>query len=335
MANYKTIETINWFENLSEKDYRIVSKSKDFMIHLSKDGLSHLLGLQYMEMSNNTLPGKIILRNIKHFNTSDEEILGIISSKHGYSVSNKVKKRINTFKKFMENIDNAVIVEMTHPTTQIKSQYLAIQPENGVIRHLGIYHTGDFNVLLDYDIHALETFLIQRNDNYYHETNISESVEQILVFDECKNAWRAGSFDLEKDTVLKDVELSMQDEKYKEILTTAKDIIEPFEYNGFHFIGLRQFTNEESTHAQQDGDSYLVKDGMANIQGYSFEEFIQNDEHADLFFNLETRNVYTAGTECLYRWNISEEEVVKCLDNKIYEINDNKLQLQQLHKISL
>lgn len=318
---YKVQEIFQWFENFEGKGILISGDTKEFYIELSKTYLPHLLGLHYMNTQRNSLKGGILYNYVKKNNFSDDEILDRIRKSKNSINMNSVRARINSFQTFMENIDHACIVENTKKNSKIRSDHFVIRTEDNRIQHLGILDTGGFNEVVSFDIVSLETYFNRGDDRYYQNSSIMEPVKKVLFFENEKQCWRAGSFNLKKDEVLKDIKLSMQELQYQGVLDEVKQEVESFEYEGFHFIGLRSFTQEEKDYDLKEVSVFIDSDGMRKLKHYTYESFIQNDEQADLFLNLETGNVYVPGNHQLFKWKISPEEVVECLQTKLEEVN--------------
>ncbi|WP_454994741.1 PBECR4 domain-containing protein [Bulleidia extructa] len=333
---YKVQEIFRWFEHFEGKGILISGDTKEFYIELSKTYLPHLLGLHYMNTQRNSLKGGILYNYVKKNNFSDDEIFDRIRKSKNSINMNSVKTRINSFQMFMENIDHACIVENTKKDSKIKSDHFIIRTEDNRIQHLGILDTGGFNEVVSFDIVSLETYFNRGDDRYYQNSSIMESVRKVLFFENEKQCWRAGSFNLEKDAILKNIPLSMQEEQYEKLLEEVDQEMESFEYEGFHFIGFRPFMKEEQEYDLYEISDFLEHDGMADLKNYSCENFLKNDELNDLFFNLETRNVYVPGNHQLFKWKISPEEVAVCLQTRLDEMNLMKMdEVAQEHKVSL
>ena len=333
---YKVQEIFRWFENFEGKGILISGDTKEFYIELSKTYLPHLLGLHYMNTQRNSLKGGILYNYVKKNNFSDDEIFDRIRKSKNSINMNSVRARINSFQTFMENIDHACIVENTKKNSKIRSDHFVIRTEDNRIQHLGILDTGGFNEVVSFDIVSLETYFNRGDDRYYQNSSIMEPVRKVLFFENEKQCWRAGSFNLKKDEVLKDIKLSMQEPQYQGVLDEVKQEVESFEYEGFHFIGLRSFTQEEKDYDLKEVSVFIDSDGMRKLKYYTYESFIQNDEQADLFLNLETGNVYVPGNHQLFKWKISPEEVAECLQTKLEEVNSmNMDEVTHSHKMNL
>lgn len=320
--NFKTQEIINWFFNFENREVRLVGTTQSFYIPIQINQLPHLLGLQYLNENRIEFRGVGLINKVLSENLSDEEIITTIHKNHGIVYRKFFEDRLNTFQTFMENIDQAKIVEMTDTKTKIKSQYLVVDDIiHNKIKQLGIVHTSNMDYLYNYHIDILETYFVRKDNKYYKCTTVNEPITQVLVFDNDRNIWRAGSFNLKKDEVLKDIKLSMQEPQYQGVLDEVKQEVESFEYEGFHFIGLRSFTQEEKDYDLKEVSVFIDSDGMRKLKHYTYESFIQNDEQADLFLNLETGNVYVPGNHQLFKWKISPEEVAECLQTKLEEVN--------------
>lgn len=191
MEHTKTIrEIIDWFSHFNKYDVIIKTKSKEFEIEMKDRNLPHLLGLHYS--SDRPLKGRRLLNAIK--NLSDQEIYGNIE-KYNPSRLEMVKSRIDYFKYFMENLENAYLYEQSHPDTKIKSEFLLVDMEDGNYLHLGIGNNG----IEDY----LETFIVRHDDSYFKSSQIKEQVEGLYRLDELMIPVPF-SFDLEKNRALEE-----------------------------------------------------------------------------------------------------------------------------------
>ena len=171
----KVQEILKMFGVLNGSEIGIKSKSLNFSMLFLKTQLLHLLGVHYIHSDFRKIKGRELLREILHKDYSDEEIYERINKNNPEQLDN-VKNRIHYFKEFMYNLDNAKIVEMTNPTTKIKSHHLILQSADEKYLQLGIAK-GE---MADY----LETFLVSANDFYFSDSEINEEVTGIYRYDE-------------------------------------------------------------------------------------------------------------------------------------------------------
>lgn len=172
MKEKKTIQGIlQWFSKYHKNDVLIQTGSKEFEIELKNSNLPHLLGLHYS--SNKPLKGRRLYNAIK--NLSDEKIYDNIK-KYNPNRLDLVKSRVEYFKYFMENLENAYLYEQTHPETKLKSDFLLVDTQDGNFLQLGIGNNG----LEDY----LETFIVRHDDSYFKDSHIKEQVEGLYRLDE-------------------------------------------------------------------------------------------------------------------------------------------------------
>ena len=134
--DFKAKETIEWYEQFDNTNLIIKNNFKDINIKILKDNLPHLLGLHYMYSGNKIPPARVIAEEIKAKNISDEEIFKNVK-KHNFNMLKSVKNRVRTFKEFLENFENGVIVEKTL-ATKMNVNYLIIQNKDNNFYHLGI-----------------------------------------------------------------------------------------------------------------------------------------------------------------------------------------------------
>lgn len=127
-------------------------------------------------------------------NLSDEEIYKNIE-KNNPNRLELVKSRVEHFKYFMENLENAYLYEQTHPETKIKSDYLLVDMRDGNYLQLGIGNNG----LEDY----FETFIVRHDDHYFKDSQIKEQVEGLYRLDESMTPVPF-SFDVERNRLLEE-----------------------------------------------------------------------------------------------------------------------------------
>ncbi len=329
----KKIEDIfNWFGNFENNIILLRSKSKNFYIKIGRENLPHLLGLQYY----NKNPKKIVgnnLYNVFHnninYNMEIENFYKRVEDLHGKQKRINVYNRIDTFKTFMENLDKASIVENTHINKGIKAQYFAIlNGKDDKVSHLGILETNNMDIVLDYNIsniNVLNTYIVQNNDNYYGSTSIYEPIQDILFYNEDLDRYIPGSFNIEKNNILKDCYLSNFKENNQESLNNidfSKKRI--YQYQGFNFIPLRTLTDFESNMSIKDISKYLKTDGLFSNGIGKVEEFYNDiNTEADLFYNIETGNVYIPTENGMMKWELEDEETISLLENT--EEKENEL----------
>lgn len=88
--DFKTKETIKWYEQFDNINLIIKNNFKDINIKILKDNLPHLLGLHYMYSGNKIPPARVIAEEIKTKNISDEEIFKNVK-KHNPNMLKSVK----------------------------------------------------------------------------------------------------------------------------------------------------------------------------------------------------------------------------------------------------
>lgn len=171
----KVQEILKIFGVLNNSEIEIKSKNLNFSMLFLKTQLLHLLGVHYMNRDFRKIKGRELLREILHKDYSDEEIYEKINKNNPEQLES-VKGRIHYFKEFMFNLDKSQIVEMTNPQTKIKSHHLILQSVDEKYLQLGIAK-GDI-------IGYFETFLVRKNDDYFHDTTVSENITGIYRYDE-------------------------------------------------------------------------------------------------------------------------------------------------------
>ncbi len=312
---------VDWYNHFNQKILRVKSSTKELTVELEVNGLPHLLGLHYMYPKGKAPKGSELISNIDKGVLTYGNVFPSIDKAHHYKKSrynSYVKNRIETFQNFMENLDKARIVEKTNKTSDIRSQYLAINTKDGLTRHLSILDIDNRNVLLNYDAHALESYLVQDNDNYYKDSSINEPIKDILFYDNEIKQFRPASFNIEKDNILKDCYLSDFKEKYQDKLYDMDfSKIGGFEYQNFNFIPLRELSKNERSMNLNEITSYLTTDGMfKNGIGKVDDIYNHINTNIDLFYNIETGNTYLPTNNGFMKYNIEDEEVITILENR-------------------
>ena len=202
---YKAQEVMKWFKKFDKKNILIKGNSIEFDIEINVKGCPHLLGLQYINKNKNVIKGKDLINYIRKHNLSDQEILKSVKENHPIRFES-VKSRIETFRYFMENLENGIIVENTHPNTKINVENFIIQfkSENrkNEVLHLGINRGIYYDEFVfdetEYNFNKrLETYIKEHDNRYYDKTSLYEKIEGIHLVEEEKT--RLFSFDEEKD----------------------------------------------------------------------------------------------------------------------------------------
>ncbi|MEJ6457834.1 PBECR4 domain-containing protein [Fusobacterium nucleatum] len=220
--NYTVQNIFRWFNKFEKKDIRIQGKTKEFEIEIRNHYLVHLLGLQYINSNTKAMSGRMLYNYIQVNNLSDEDILSLVK-KNNPNKFKSVTKRIDTFQNFLEELENSYIVEKTNKSTQIKSNYLVIQLKNNLIMHLGINKNEMGDSIESFEIipkknSYLETYFLQKNDKYYHNSNVYEKVVKIERYDEKEKEYVPFSFDDKKNKNLLKEYYSEKKEKAKKFL---------------------------------------------------------------------------------------------------------------------
>lgn len=166
---------IDWYKKFEGIKLNIQTDSQIFETNLNILSIPHLLGLQYINNRNSKIKGYRLLSYITHKNLSDENIYSLVKQNNPNQLRN-VKERVENFKYFMENLENASAVEMTSEITKIKSDYLIIKDKDNKYLQLGIKNIGYEDVF--------ETFLISSDDAYFKNTTICEKVVSIQRYNE-------------------------------------------------------------------------------------------------------------------------------------------------------
>ena len=205
---FKVKETIKWYDQFDNTNLIIRNNFKDINIKILKDNLPHLLGLHYMYPGNKIPPARIIAEEIRTKNISDEEILKNVK-KYNPNMLKSVKNRVNTFKEFLENFENGIILENTKKNTNINSTLFVIKTKDKKIMHLGIKEISGVIMLENYsemnqkEMRGIfETYFLRNNDKFTQNSKIHENIIEISRYDEKEKQYIPFSFDEEKNKKL-------------------------------------------------------------------------------------------------------------------------------------
>ncbi|WP_064608987.1 PBECR4 domain-containing protein [Streptobacillus moniliformis] len=223
---YKAIETIEYFSQFNKEDIQINSKNKQFNISFNRNGLPHLLGLQYIKEYTTNFNATTFLKEIRENKISDKDILDRVEKYHGEKQRINVENRINTFSDFMKNMEKGFVVKKTLES-KMNVNYLVIQSEDNTFKHLGILSGNTGTLIETYDeldvedLSILKTYFIEHNDDYYKNTDIIEPIENLKIYDDKLDTYINFSFDIDKQRFLNQ-NLNMEykeciDEYYKKI----------------------------------------------------------------------------------------------------------------------
>ena len=206
--DFKAKETIKWYEQFDNTNLIIKNNFKDINIKILKDNLPHLLGLHYMYSGNKIPPARVIAEEIKAKNISDEEIFKNVK-KHNFNMLKSVKNRVRTFKEFLENFENGVILENTKEDTNINSTLFVIKTKDKKIMHLGIKEISGVIMLENYsemnqkEMRGIfETYFLRNNDKFTQNSKIHESITEISRYDEKLKEYLPFSFDNQRNQEL-------------------------------------------------------------------------------------------------------------------------------------
>lgn len=199
MSN-KIQDILKWYNNFNKEDIVITTNTNTFELEISNKRLPHLLGMQYV--SKPPLRGHRLYEFIK--DKSDTEIYNLIG-KNNSEMLNSIKDRVENFKYFMENLENAILVEQTHPSTKINSDHLLVEVNENKYLQIGIARDRE-------DTDYFETFIVRNDTIYFDDTTITEPVISIEKYD--NDELVPFSFDRKKELQLL---LKYHEEKEKNI----------------------------------------------------------------------------------------------------------------------
>ena len=228
---HKVQKIFEWFKQFNKIDIKIQGETKEFDIELGNKYLPHLLGLQYMNDSSSSIRGYALYKYIEKNNFSDKEILEKVKNNNPH-MEEAVKNRIETFQEFMENIENAFIVERSIPDskTNIKSNYFIVQSKGNDFLHLGIKQENIGSFISEFDITPkkdswLETYFSRNNITYFQDSKIIEEIKGLYKYNEDKQEFEKFAFTgkeikYEKENNLENVSTKIREKK--EVLIPKK-----------------------------------------------------------------------------------------------------------------
>ena len=221
---HKVQKIFEWFKQFNKIDIKIQGETKEFDIELGNKYLPHLLGLQYMNDSSSSIRGYALYKYIEKNNFSDKEILEKVKNNNPH-MEEAVKNRIETFQEFMENIENAFIVERSIPDskTNIKSNYFIVQSKGNDFLHLGIKQENIGSFISEFDITPkkdswLETYFSRNNITYFQDSKIIEEIKGLYKYNEDKQEFEKFAFTgkeikYEKENSLENVSTKIREKK--------------------------------------------------------------------------------------------------------------------------
>ena len=221
---HKVQKIFEWFKQFNKIDIKIQGETKEFDIELGNKYLPHLLGLQYMNDSSSSIRGYALYKYIEKNNFSDKEILEKVKNNNPH-MEEAVKNRIETFQEFMENIENAFIVERSIPDskTNIKSNYFIVQSKGNDFLHLGIKQENIGSFISEFDITPkkdswLETYFSRNNITYFQDSKIIEEIKGLYKYNEDKQEFEKFAFTgkeikYEKENNLENVSTKIREKK--------------------------------------------------------------------------------------------------------------------------
>lgn len=221
---HKVQKIFEWFKQFNKIDIKIQGETKEFDIELGNKYLPHLLGLQYMNDNSSSIRGYALYKYIEKNNFSDKEILEKVKNNNP-RMEEAVKNRIETFQEFMENIENAFIVERSIPDskTNIKSNYFIVQSKGNDFLHLGIKQENIGSFISEFDITPkkdswLETYFSRNNITYFQDSKIIEEIKGLYKYNEDKQEFEKFAFTgkeikYEKENNLENVSTKIREKK--------------------------------------------------------------------------------------------------------------------------
>lgn len=168
--SYYVNDLYKWFSQFDSRTIKIKGESTNFEVELNKKSLLHLIGVHYISKNSKHLRGSDLINKVIKTDYDDQKIADLISKNNPQMVGS-FRSRLNNLKPFLEDLENARIVEMTKSNTKLKSDYLALQTKNNRVLLLAL----GSNYYEDY----FETFIVRQDDLYFKNTTINEPVKSI------------------------------------------------------------------------------------------------------------------------------------------------------------
>ena len=215
--SYYVNDLYKWFSKFNNKTLKIKGEELNFEVELNKKSLLHLIGVHYISKNSKYLRGSDLIKKVIEGNYNDQKIIEQISRNNPQMV-NSFKSRLSSLKPFLENLENARLVEVTKGNTKLKSNYLALQSKDKDFLLLGLA-SNDYE---DY----FETFIIENSDSYFKNTTINEPVKSITeILDDGTEV--PFSFDEEKERIYNQARLNREIKKYDDIRRNNRLTEEP------------------------------------------------------------------------------------------------------------
>ena len=204
---HKVQKIFEWFKQFNKIDIKIQGETKE-----------------YMNDSSSSIRGYALYKYIEKNNFSDKEILEKVKNNNP-RMEEAVKNRIETFQEFMENIENAFIVERSIPDskTNIKSNYFIVQSKGNDFLHLGIKQENIGSFISEFDITPkkdswLETYFSRNNITYFQDSKIIEEIKGLYKYNEDKQEFEKFAFTgkeikYEKENNLENVSTKIREKK--------------------------------------------------------------------------------------------------------------------------
>lgn len=182
-------EIMKWWSVHSQKIINIESKNHSFDLKVLKTRLPHLLGVHYIKENPEEITGIDLMNEIYDKNLKNKEIFEKVLKKSNEKTLENVKNRIYNFKNFMENLENAEIVQNVSQNMKNIKHFIILPHKNNKYFMLGIGNNGKE----DY----VGTFILD-NDRYFRGSK-KEKVEKVYRYKHSKSKEKiAFSFDNKK-----------------------------------------------------------------------------------------------------------------------------------------
>ena len=300
--DFKAKETIKWYEQFDNTNLIIKNNFKDINIKILKDNLPHLLGLHYMYSGNKIPPARVIAEEIKAKNISDEEIFKNVK-KHNFNMLKSVKNRVRTFKEFLENFENGIILENTKEDTNINSTLFVIKTKDKKIMHLGIKEISGVIMLENYsemnqkEMRGIfETYFLRNNDKFTQNSKIHESITEISRYDEKLKEYLPFSFDNQRNQELLKKYYLKKKENHN--CLTGEPI---------------------NIQVHSSGESKWI--GKKDVEKYGIEKMEGAREIIGQITYIENNKLYQKSVSY---YNISELKITKEIDQKFVPMKEKK-----------
>lgn len=183
--SYQIHNIIKWWDKFNDTTLLISTQNKQIEINIMRNKLPHLLGLHYINKETKNY----LAMQIRNFcyRRKDEEIFKLIEENHPKKLEH-IKARVKTFQNFMKNLEEAYLVENTHPKSKISSQHFFIEKDFKLDEyyHLSLLTINGSSELQDFGVinkKELSTYIVEHDKMYFQKSKIMEKLKKIECYE--------------------------------------------------------------------------------------------------------------------------------------------------------